>query len=90
MKKHVVDYIDTCLECHKVKAKNRHPPILLQPFPLKLEWKWEVVKIDFITKLPKTMKQHDSIMELVDKITKLAHFLVVKLTHKVSILQIFI
>jgi hypothetical protein len=50
-------------------------------FPF-LEWKWEVVTIDFITKLPRTMKQHDSIMVVVDKLTKVAHFIPVKLTHK--------
>jgi hypothetical protein len=38
--------------------------------------------MDFITKLPKTNKQHDSIMVVVDKITKFAHFIPVKLTHK--------
>jgi hypothetical protein len=46
------------------------------------EWKWEVVTIDFITKLPRTMKQHESIMVVVDKLTKDAHFIPVKLTHK--------
>jgi hypothetical protein len=41
-----------------------------------------VVTIDFITKLPRTTKQHDSIMVVVDKLTKVAHFILVKLTHK--------
>jgi hypothetical protein len=38
--------------------------------------------MDFITKLPRTNKQHDSIMVVVDKLTKDAHFIPVKLTHK--------
>jgi hypothetical protein len=38
--------------------------------------------MDFITKLPRTNKQHDSIMVVVDKLTKSAHFVPVKLTHK--------
>jgi hypothetical protein len=41
-----------------------------------------VVKIDFITNMPKTMKQHDSIMLVVDKITKEAHFVPMKMKHK--------
>jgi hypothetical protein len=41
-----------------------------------------VVTIDFITKLPRTMKQHDSIMVVVDKLTKARHFISVKTTHK--------
>jgi hypothetical protein len=50
MKKDVVDYIARCMECQKVKDEHRHPIGLLQPFPIP-EWKWEVVTIDFITKL---------------------------------------
>jgi DNA-binding transcriptional regulator WhiA len=40
--------------------------------------------IDFITKLPRTMKQHDSIMVVVDKFTKTTHFIPIKITHKVE------
>jgi hypothetical protein len=40
--------------------------------------------MDFITKLPKKNKQHDSIMVVVDKLTKAAHFILVKLTHKAT------
>jgi hypothetical protein len=43
-----------------------------------------VVTIDFITKLPRTMKQHDSIMVVVDKLTKAVHFIPLKTTHKVK------
>jgi hypothetical protein len=65
----------------KGKAENRHPNGLIQPLPIP-EWKWEVMTMDFITKLPKTNKQHDSIMVVVDKLTKDSHFIPVKLTHK--------
>lgn len=37
--------------------------------------------MDFIMSLPWSIKQHDSILVIVDKITKLAHFLLVKMTH---------
>jgi hypothetical protein len=40
--------------------------------------------MDFITKLPRTRKQHDSIMILVDKLTKATHFILVKLSHKAT------
>jgi hypothetical protein len=56
---------------------------MLHPLPIP-KWKWEVVTMYFITKLPKTTKQHDSIMVLVDKLTKASHFIQVKLTHKVA------
>jgi hypothetical protein len=42
------------------------------------------VTIDFITKFPRIVKQHDSIMVVVDKLTKFSHFLPVKLTHKTT------
>jgi hypothetical protein len=71
------------LECQKVKAKHRHPVGLLQPLPIP-EWKWEVVTMDFITKLPKNNKKHDSIMVVVEKLTKSTHFIPVKLTHKAT------
>jgi hypothetical protein len=81
MKKEVTDFIAKFLECQKVKDKHRHPASLLQLLPIP-EWKWEVVTMDFITKIPRTNKQHDSIMVVVDKLTKAAHFIPVKLTHK--------
>jgi hypothetical protein len=81
MKKEVVDFITKCLECQKVKAEHRHPDGLLQPLPIP-EWKWEVVTIYFITKLPITNKKHESIMVVVDKLTKVVHFVPVKLTQK--------
>jgi hypothetical protein len=43
-----------------------------------------VVKIDFSTKLPRIVKKHDSIMVVVDKLTKYTHFIPVNLTHKTT------
>jgi hypothetical protein len=70
MKREIAEYIARCMECQKVKTEHRHPIGLLQPLPI-LEWKWEVVTMDFITGLPRIGKLHDSIMVVVDKITKL-------------------
>jgi hypothetical protein len=54
---------------------------LLQPLPIP-EWKWEVVTMDFIMGLPRTGKLHDSIMVVVDKLTKDDHFIPLKTTQK--------
>jgi hypothetical protein len=81
MKKEVAYFIAKCLECQKVKTEHRDPTGLLQPLPIP-EWKWEVVTMDFISKLPRTNKQHDYIMVVVDNLTKLAHFIPVKHTQK--------
>jgi hypothetical protein len=83
MKKEVANYIAKCLECQKVRIEHRHQAGLLHPFPIP-EWKWEVVSVDFITKLPKKVKQHDSIMVVVDKLTKSVHFIPVKTKHKAT------
>jgi hypothetical protein len=69
MKKEVVDFIAICLECQKVKAGHIHLASLVQPLPIP-DWKWEVVTMDFNTKLPRTNKKHDSIMVVVDKFTR--------------------
>jgi hypothetical protein len=80
MRKDVADYITRCMECQKVKDEHRHPTGLLQPLPV-LEKKWEVITMDFITGLPRTNKKHDSIMVVVEKLTKDSHFVPVKTTH---------
>jgi hypothetical protein len=83
MKKEVVNFIARCIECQKVKIEHKHLVGLLQPMPLP-EWKWEVVTMDFITKLPRTAKKHDSIMVVVDKLKKDAHCIPVKSAHKAA------
>jgi hypothetical protein len=40
--------------------------------------------MDFITKLPRTNKKRDSIMVVVDKLTKATHIIPVNLTHKAA------
>jgi hypothetical protein len=64
MKNYFSNYIARCMECQKVKDEHRHLAGLLQPLPIP-EKKWEVITIDFITKLPRTARQHDSIMVVV-------------------------
>jgi transposase InsO family protein len=40
--------------------------------------------MDFIVGLPRTQKAYDSIWVIMDRLTKVAHFIVVKTTYKVS------
>jgi hypothetical protein len=83
MKKDVFYYIARCMECQKVKVENRNLAGLLQPLPIP-EKKWEVITIDFIIKLPRTTRQRDSIMVVVDKLIKFGHFFPLKTTHTVA------
>ena len=36
--------------------------------------------MDFVTHLPQTSQRHDSVWVIVDRLTKLVHFLVVRIT----------
>ena len=47
-------------------------------------WKWDVINMDFITGLPRTCGQHDSIWVIVDRMTKTSRFLAVKTTYSVE------
>ncbi|GJQ97807.1 reverse transcriptase domain-containing protein [Tanacetum coccineum] len=42
------------------------------------EWKWDKITMDFITKLPRSKSGHDTIWVIVDRLTKLAHFLAIR------------
>jgi hypothetical protein len=45
------------------------------------EWKWEEIAMDFIMGLPRTQSGYDSIWVIVDRLTKVAHFIPIKTTY---------
>jgi hypothetical protein len=47
------------------------------------EWKWEEIAMDFIVSLLRTQSGYDSIWVIVDRLTKVAHFIPVNTTHSV-------
>ena len=79
MKRHVRDFVRRCLTCQQVKAEHQKPAGLLQPLEV-AEWKWEHVTMDFVTHLPWTPQGHDVVWVIVDRLTKSAHFLAVRMT----------
>ena len=79
MKRHVGDFVRRCLTCQQIKAEHQRPAGLLQPLEV-AEWKWEHITMDFVTHLPRTSRKHDVVWVIVDRLTKSAHFLVVRMT----------
>ena len=66
-----------------------HQAGLLHPMPIP-EWKWETITMDFITGIPETKKQNDSIMVVADKLRKATHFIPIKSTYTaINIANIF-
>ncbi|KAJ9567836.1 hypothetical protein OSB04_003802 [Centaurea solstitialis] len=83
MKKDIATYVSKCLTCARIKAEHQKPSRLLQQ-PEIPEWKWEQISMDFVTKLPKTKKGHDSIWVIVDRLTKSAHFLPIRESYSID------
>ncbi|GKE36575.1 putative reverse transcriptase domain-containing protein [Tanacetum coccineum] len=46
--------------------------------PAILEWKWDNIMMDFITKLPKSSQCFNTIWVIMDRLTKYAHFLSIR------------
>ena len=83
MKTKLAEYIARCFECQQVKTEHQHPTGILQPLPIP-SWKWEIISLDFFTGLPKNQNLNDSIMVVVDKLSKAAHFIPIKTTYKAA------
>jgi hypothetical protein len=73
LRKEVQLYVQSCVACSQNKHTNQSPIGLLHPIPIP-ENRWEVWSIDLVGPLPKTSRGHDTIVVMVDKFTKLAHF----------------
>jgi hypothetical protein len=81
MKREIAKYVSECDTCQRIKASHLKVAGTLQPLPIP-SWKWEDICMDFIVGLPNTSRHHDSIWVIVDRLTKIAHFLPVHTTHK--------
>jgi hypothetical protein len=80
MRQDIAEYISLCDTCQWVKEEQQSPARLLQPLKTP-EWKWEEIGMDFIVGLPCTEVGYDSIWVIMDRLTKVAHFILVKTTY---------
>ncbi|CAI7836990.1 unnamed protein product, partial [Closterium sp. NIES-54] len=70
----VQQFVTSCDTCQRMKSSKQKKTGLLQPLPVP-EQPWQVVRLDFITGLPSTSRGHDSILVVIDKFSKMGHFI---------------
>ena len=66
-------YVESCPRCRSAKHLSGKPAGLLQCISIPNR-RWADVSLDFITGLPRTNQGHDAILTIVDRLSKMAHF----------------
>ena len=79
MKKDIADFVSKFPNFQQLKLENQKLGCLTKEI-YSPTWKWDVINMDFITRLPRTHRQHDSILVIVDRMTKSSRFLEFKTT----------
>ena len=82
MKSDVARFVYACLTCQKSKVEHQKPAGLMQPLEVP-EWKWDSILMDFVTGLPNTLRGHDSIWVIVDRLTKSTYFIPINISFPV-------
>ena len=83
MKRYATEYVSKCLTCQQVKAEHQVPTGLLNPLPIP-QWKWDNITMDFVLGFPLTQQKHDSVWVIVDRLTKSAHFIPVRIDYSMD------
>jgi hypothetical protein len=73
MRTYVKKFVDRCRICYHTKGKRKTTG-LYQPLPIPKR-SWDAVRMDFILGLPRTHRGHNSIFVVVEKFSKIAHFI---------------
>jgi len=73
MRRDVEHYVARCTTCQKAKSHlNPHGLYMSLPIP---SAPWEDISMDFVLELPRTKKGRDIIFVVVDRFSKMAHFI---------------
>src|ERR1043165_9097671 len=77
MKQDIDRYVSECEVCRRVKGEHQKPSRTLRPLEIPV-WKWDKVQMDFVTGFPRSKKGNDAIFVVIDRFSKVAHFIPVK------------
>lgn len=80
MKKEIATFVYSFLTCQKSKIKHQKSSGLMQSLSIH-EWKWDSISMDFVYGLPRTTKNCEAIWVIVDRLTKSAHFIPVRMDY---------
>jgi hypothetical protein len=73
MRRDVARLVARCTTCQKAKSRlNPHGFYLPLPVPIA---PWEDISMDFVLGLPRTRKGRDSVFVVVDRFSKMEHFI---------------
>jgi hypothetical protein len=73
MRADVKRFMDRCIICRHSKGKRKNEGFY-QPLPIP-DRPWDAVSMEFILGMPRTQRGFDSIFVVVDRFSKMAHFI---------------
>nr|XP_016509065.1 PREDICTED: uncharacterized protein LOC107826590 [Nicotiana tabacum] len=80
MKKNIDAFVTQCPSCQQVNVEHQKPEGLIQTIEIPMR-KWEAISMEFFMGLPCSHLKFASIWMIVDRLTKLSHFMPVGSTY---------